>query len=367
MDKKNITIGVLAGLVILGSLWGSVGNRNSKVLRQELVDMKAKLASVQVVSNRSHDAVLTKTAALQKELQKYETQLEKARNELITLRKANKSLEARLSERDAVVQKLTAQAKQLVMQKQLSAAQAQKAAFRQLTALQKKAGTLQARMVILQNTLKGKDQQIAKMQQAMVAQIAGLKKENRALQAELKKVSAQVAQKASATETAQVTALQKKITELQTEIKQKDTQISELQAAMKKMQTAMATMKQSATAKVAQEEQQKPAVVVVEDADQPSDDAAAESGGGCAELEKAKAQIIGLEKIVEEKNATVEEISRELDRVKINMDVLLSKISDQKDALQEVQVENSELVKELAAKNEECADLQEQLHKAPLQ
>ncbi|HHL32883.1 MAG TPA: hypothetical protein ENJ30_00800 [Desulfobulbaceae bacterium] len=366
MDKKNITIGVLAGLVILGSLWGSVGNRNSKVLRQELEDMKAKLASVQVVSSRSHEAVLTKTAALQKELQQCETQVEKARNELITLRKANKSLEARLSERDAAVQKLKAQAKQLVAQKQQLAAQAQGAASRQLTALQKKAGALQARIVTLQNALKGKDQQIAKMQQAMASQLAALKKENGSLKAGLKKLSAQAAKKVSATQTAQVTALQKKITELQAEIKQKDTQISELQAAMKKMQTAMATMKQSATTKVAPKEQQEPTVVVVEEADRSSDDAAA-AGGGCAELEKAKAQIIGLEKMVEEKNATIEEISRELDRVKINMDVLLAKISDQQDALQEVQVENSELVKELAAKNEECADLQEQLHKAPLQ
>ncbi|RUM36637.1 MAG: hypothetical protein DSY57_05285, partial [Desulfobulbus sp.] len=196
MDKKNITIGVLAGLVILGSLWGSVGNRNSRVLRQELEEMKAKLASVQVVSSLSHDAVLTKTAALQNELQQCEIQVEKARNELVTLRKANKSLEARLSERDAAVGKLTAQTKQLTAKNQQFAAQAQGAASKQLAALQKKVGTLQARIVTLQNAVKGKDQQIAKMQQAMAEQTAELKKENESLKAELKKVSAQAAQKA---------------------------------------------------------------------------------------------------------------------------------------------------------------------------
>ena len=363
MDKKNITIGVLAGLVILGSLWGSVGNRNSRVLRQELEEMKAKLASVQVVSSQSHDAVLTKTAALQNELQQCEIQVEKARNELVTLRKANKSLEARLSERDAAVGKLTAQTKQLTAKNQQFAAQAQGAASKQLAALQKKVGTLQARIVTLQNAVKGKDQQIAKMQQAMAEQTAELKKENESLKAELKKVSAQAVQKASAAETAQASALQKKITGLQAEIKQKDTQINELRHAMKKMQAETATIKQAAPAKVTPKEQPEPTVVVVREADQPS----ADTGAGCVELEKAKAQIMGLEKIVEEKNTVIEEISRELDRVKINMDVLLAKISDQQDALQEVREENSELVKELAAKNEECADLQDQLQKAPLQ
>ncbi len=356
MDKKNITIGVLAGLVILGSLWGSVGNRNSRVLRQELEEMKAKLASVQVVSNQSHDAVLTKTASLQKDLQQCETRFEKARNELVTLRKANKSLEARLSERDATVQQLKAQAHQLLMHQQQLAAQAQGAVSGQVEALQKKVGTLQAKIVTLKNTLKGKDEQTAKMRQVMTAQIGDLKKKNESLQAELKKLSAQAAE---------MGALQKKIAGLQAEIKQKDAQIDELQVAMKKMQSAMATMKQAAMAKVSKEEQQEPTVMVVQEADQPSDDTAAESG--CAELEKAKAQIVGLEKLVEEKNTDLEEVSRELDRVKINMDVLLSKIREQQDALQEVQEENAELVKELAAKNEECADLQDQLHKAPLQ
>jgi len=84
-------------------------------------------------------------------------------------------------------------------------------------------------------------------------------------------------------------------------------------------------------------------------------------------LETAQAQIIGLEKIIEEKNAVIEEISRTLDRVKINMDVLLNKIADQQDGLQEVQEENRELIKELAAKNKEVADLQEQLQAVPVQ
>lgn len=353
MDKKNITIAILAGLVILGSLWGSVGNRNSKALRQELEEMKAELASVQVVSSQSHDAVLAKTAQLQKVLQTQEEQLAKARNELISHRRANKSLEAKLSERNAVARKLATQNKQL-------AARMKSAGAAQVAALQKKAGTLQAKFITLKNGLKAKEQQVARMQKAAAAQISGLQKENTALKTELKKCSGQMAQKISAAETAHITACRKTVTGLQQRNKQKDGQISELQAAMKKMQTAMEKMKQSAAkAQVAQQERPEPAIVVTEKDQQPEQ----ARNNGCEELAKARAQIVGLEKIVEEKNAVVEEISRELDRVKINMDVLLSKIADQQDTLQEVQEENSELVKELAAKNEECADLQEQLQK----
>jgi len=357
MDKKNITIAVLAGLVIIGSLWGSVGNRNSKVLRQQLEEMKAQLASVQAVSSQSHDAVLTKTAKLQKVLQQKEVWLTKARNELISLRKANKSLEAKLSECNAAGQKLLARENR-------QAAGIQGAVKAQLAALHKKAGSLQARIVTLQNALKGKDSQLAEMtKQATAAaqQIAVLKKENAALKAEMNKISEQVAGKAGAAATAKVAALQKNIADLQQQIKQKDMQIAQLQAAMKKMQAATAAMEKSAKAtREVQKEQPEPTVVVVKEEDRNQDQG---DNGGCLELEKAKAQILGLEKIVEEKNAAVEELSQELDRVKINMDVLLSKIADQQDSLQEVQEENGELVKELAAKNEECADLQEQLQK----
>ncbi|MEA2116308.1 MAG: hypothetical protein U9P36_13130, partial [Thermodesulfobacteriota bacterium] len=85
------------------------------------------------------------------------------------------------------------------------------------------------------------------------------------------------------------------------------------------------------------------------------------------DYETVRAQVIGLEKIVEEKNATIEETSKELDHWKVNMDVLISRITDQQDGLQELQNENRELVKELAAKNQELADLNEQLIQTPVQ
>ena len=49
------------------------------------------------------------------------------------------------------------------------------------------------------------------------------------------------------------------------------------------------------------------------------------------------------------------------------MDVLLSRIADQRDQLQEMQEENRDLIKELTAKNEVIADLQEELMRLPVE
>jgi chromosome segregation ATPase len=338
MDKKNIIIAVLAGLVILGSLWGSVGNRNSKVLRHELEQAEKNVASVEVVNSRSHDAVLTKTAELQKVLQLKDEQLTRARKELVSLRKANKSLEARLSERDAAVQKLVAQKDKL-------AAKTKSAASANLAVLQKK-------MAGLNNSLKQKDEQIANAQREAGKQVADLQKKIATLKSDFKQKNEQLVQEKSDAASAQAASLQKKIANLQEELKQKDEQIANLHKAMCKLTHPVVKKEAGAVP-------QEP-VAGAEKAQQ-------DRTNGGSDLEAAKAQIVGLVKIVEEKNANIEEISRELDRVKINMDVLLSKISEQQDALQEVEEENSELVKELTAKNEECADLQDQLQKAPLQ
>jgi chromosome segregation ATPase len=96
-------------------------------------------------------------------------------------------------------------------------------------------------------------------------------------------------------------------------------------------------------------------------------EAAADQSNILREYESTRAQVIGLEKIIEEKNATIEETSKELDNWKVNMDVLLSRITEQQDGLQELQNENRELLKELAAKNQELADLNEQLIQTPVQ
>jgi chromosome segregation ATPase len=313
MDKKNITIAVLAGLVLIGSLWGSVGNRNAKVLRQELAELKAQLASVEDVSSQSHDAVLTKTAEVQKILQVKEEQLNRALEELVALRKANKSLEAKLSTPENG----------------------------RMAELQEKMQGLLAKMAEFENTLKAKDELIAGIKADAAGRIAELEAKVASLQAELEQARSGQAGKDAGTATDSEAVAT--INDLKAQLAGKQQQIEALRQALKNQGQA------------GSDQVQAPTLVVVQPAE--SEDAPPVDE---KELNKAQAQIFGLEKIVEDKNAAVEELSRELDRVKINMDVLLSKIADQQDSLQEVQEENSELVKELAGKSEECDQDQEE-------
>lgn len=78
-------------------------------------------------------------------------------------------------------------------------------------------------------------------------------------------------------------------------------------------------------------------------------------------LDETSAQVLGLEKIVDEKSAALRESAAEKERLRINMDVLLNKIADQQRELQAIQEENRELVAQLASRNE-MADLQEPRH-----
>ena len=85
------------------------------------------------------------------------------------------------------------------------------------------------------------------------------------------------------------------------------------------------------------------------------------------QLDAANAQIIGLEKMVAEKTDAVAAAGQELDRLRINMNVLLAKIADQQNKLQEMQDENRALNMELAASNEELAELRGESTEQPVQ
>lgn len=67
------------------------------------------------------------------------------------------------------------------------------------------------------------------------------------------------------------------------------------------------------------------------------------------QLEEAKAQLLGLEKIVEEKEAALQAGAQEKERLRINTEVLLAKIGDLQNELRASQEENRHLVKGLAA------------------
>ncbi len=295
--SKNLVIGVLAALLVLGSLWGQVGNKTKKALQREQKDVAVQLARVEADAAKANEALLAKTAGLQKTLQLKEQQLAKARKELVALRKGNKALEAQISERDAAVVGLTQEKERLAAQ--VSTMKKSLAAI---------ADSGQQQVAELQAALQEKEQQLAAAAEAI--------EETRAVKKEL---HSSVEQGAQNTE--------------------------ELQARLGKAEAAVRELQEQ--------------LAVAE--------AAADQSSLVREYETVRAQVIGLEKIVEEKNATIEETSKELDRWKVNMDVLLTRISEQEDTMQELREENRAMVKELAAKNKELADLNEKLIQTPVQ
>ncbi len=85
------------------------------------------------------------------------------------------------------------------------------------------------------------------------------------------------------------------------------------------------------------------------------------------QLAADSAQIVGLEKIVDEKNSAIKEAAQAMARSRVNTNVLLAKISEQQDSLQQLRTEKQELVKQLAAKDEEIANLRKKNIKTPVQ
>lgn len=273
--NKNLVIGVLAAMLVLGSLWGQVGNKSRKAHKLENKTVVAQLSQVQAEAAKEHDALLAKTAELQKTLQVKDQQLVKARHELVGLRKHNKAFEAQVSERDAAVVALTQEKNKLV-------------------------GQIKKMKKSLDKVMGSGQQQIVALQQQLAAA---------------------------------------------TSVQQGTQGSEELQARLAKAEAAVMDLQEKLA--IAETPTDQPKIL--------------------RDYESVRAQVIGLEKIVEEKNATIEETSKELDHWKVNMDVLISRITDQQDGLQELQNENRELVKELAAKNQELADLNEQLIQTPVQ
>lgn len=67
------------------------------------------------------------------------------------------------------------------------------------------------------------------------------------------------------------------------------------------------------------------------------------------QLEEARAQLVGLEKILEEKEAALQAGAQEKERLRINTEILLAKIGELQNELRTSKEENRHLVKGLAA------------------
>lgn len=307
MEKnRNLIIGGLIVLLVICSIWGSVSNRSAKTLQ---LDLQAVTAELETLKAEQH---ATPVPAAPEVVTVEDPRVKELEAQIAALR--NKDKQEGLN-----AQKLKKARKELV--------QIRKANKR----LEAQVAQQNAVIKNLQTAVEAKQKQDAEA----VAQVQALQKELALLQQESAVAAGKMQELAAANE---------KSLALQEQAAQEK---EKLQAELSAAQEAIAASLEEET--VAGEQEKELAAKLTVD------------------IEMAQAQIVGLEKIIEEKNAALEETSRELDRVNINMDVLLGKISEQQDFLQELEQENTELVQDLTDKNKQLADLQDQLQQTPLQ
>jgi chromosome segregation ATPase len=270
----------------------------------------------------------------------------------------NHELETKVTELETVKQQ-TSQNQEMVIGKTADLQEALQAKEQQLSKSRKELISLRKSAKALEAQVSERDAAIAKLQQARAK-----------MQAQLKTA----AKKSGAQAGEEVKALQDQLAQQAETLAAKESDLQKTTAELSELQEQYKTLEDQLSA--AGEESVKAEEVLA--AEQTIAQLQEQLAGGKEEtervvsqlarsLELSKAQIVGLEKIVEEKNDALEETSSVIDRLKVNMDVLLAKVSDQQDGVQELQEENRELIKELALKNEEIADLEEQLIQTPVQ
>ncbi|MDY0351998.1 MAG: hypothetical protein RBR09_12140 [Desulfobulbaceae bacterium] len=257
--NKNGIIFILVVLTLIGSVWGSVANRKKIDLERELNETIASMKKQSAAAATEQEQVLGKTADLQESIVIKDRQIDKARKELVALRKKTQALEARLSGCEAAVARLTGERDECL--ENLAATREQVSGLSdfppRLEAPAAEAGTQELR------------------------QGQGGDPDSESLRERLEEV--------------ELTAV----------------------------------------------EQQR--------------------------LEAANARINGLEKIVVDKTEALDAAGRELDRLRVNMDVLLAKIADQQEKLRNTLEESHTLNLELASRNEELEELRQKLTQQPEQ
>ena len=217
--NKNLVIGILAVLLVLGFLWGQLGNRSGKAAKQELKTAVSQLEQAE-----------TEAAKLQKTVQMSGEQLAEAQNNLKELRKAGKALEVKISKNDAVVAALNREKDDLTGQinkMKSSPVVATGSHLQQSDALQKQVADLQV-------GLQAKEQQLAVAKEILAEARAKTKKQHSMMW-----IKSEVGP-------AEAGALSRE--ELQAKLAKAESSIQELQEKFATAETAVETQKQQLVA-----------------------------------------------------------------------------------------------------------------------
>jgi hypothetical protein len=180
--NKNHIISALVILTLIGALSGSVSHMKAKLAEDERDAAVSELTELKSQKNVQVDEILGKSAQLQADLQERDKQLRKAREELIELRRSNKSLESDISARNVALQKIDQEKNALMnqlaevraaleKQKRMGMAAAGGAGNEPLTACEKKLGRARAEIAQLKIAVQRKVQQIANARKAAATSV----------------------------------------------------------------------------------------------------------------------------------------------------------------------------------------------------
>ncbi len=383
--NKNFIIGILAGLLIMSSLWGQIETRSNKDLKKEKVVLQKQLSQVEA-STVSSGEELRKTTA---ELNKFQVEFNKSNT-------LHEKLKKDLTEKDAALAALQAENQQLIeKQKKLvqNNSKQEVALTEKNTALAKKDTVLttlqEARKQLVQDNKKHESALVeavgkikALHKQLKEQQVCAIGKEE-ALHKQLKKQQAVSADKEDvlqkqlkkqleeqqAVAAKKVNALQKQLKEQQAnaagnvEVLQKQMKEQQVVAAgkvdasqkqLKEQQHKFATQAQAAEQKKV--EDSKKMLEKLREAEGVIRQLQQERAAAANETESLRAQVIGFEKVVEERNTKIFEFNNDLNDCKVNTKVLISKIADQENAEHGLQEKMRFMVKNLVQQQNDAAE-----------
>ncbi|MCI5123768.1 MAG: hypothetical protein D3925_04655 [Candidatus Electrothrix sp. AR5] len=290
--NKNSLIGALIILLLLTSWWGQSETGANRQLTQDKEVAEAQLATVEAKAADTRQALQEKTAALS-------------------------DAEKKLSKAEAKIQRLA---------KEFSE---KKAA---LAVLNKNENVLLKKINELEFALKNAKNQQAQagskhqknIQETVIAH-------NNAL-AELEKANNRIA------------LLEKELTELKT---QAEARIAELKAQTRARNAKLKAQTEARAAKLKAQTEARAAKLKAQ-AEARIAKLMKNQADAATETESLRAQVIGFEKVVEERNATLAEIGSDLQSCKVNTKVLLSKITEQENAQQGMEEKMHLMVQDLS-------------------
>jgi chromosome segregation ATPase len=314
-DNKNLIIAAVVALMLITSIWAQNQANHRKELARENTALQAELKKAD--DDVKQAAQLRADLERQKdELKQTQSRFNKAQQKLNELDKEKQALAEKTAAQDEAVKALEAEKDNLLKKaeemKQSSAA----ATAQQLAAARKKMDELQK---LCAQEKSGLRQQMSKQDAALKAQMTeeqtALKKQMAQKEAALQKQMAQ-----------QEAALQKQVAEQKAILKEQEQKlISAAQIIQNEQKQLKGCQVELGEVRPALEKTKHE----LKDLEAASQQLEEERDKILAEADTLRAQVIGLEKMVEERNAALDQTGKELENCKINNNVLISQISQQ--------------------------------------